>query len=50
MQSNIKDLDELAQMFKRIDKNKDGKLQIDELKAGLNEIAAFFQYEEIDYQ
>jgi Ca2+-binding EF-hand superfamily protein len=36
-------------MFKRIDKNNDGKLQIEELREGLDELVAFFQYEEIDY-
>jgi Ca2+-binding EF-hand superfamily protein len=31
-------------MFKRLDKSNDGKLQVEELKAGLDELAAFFQY------
>jgi hypothetical protein len=29
-------------MFKRLDKSNDGKLQIEELKNGLDELAAFF--------
>jgi Ca2+-binding EF-hand superfamily protein len=29
-------------MFKRLDKSNDGKLQIEELKAGLDELAEFF--------
>lgn len=37
-------------MFKRLDKSNDGKLQIDELKAGLDELAAFFQYQDINYE
>ena len=37
-------------MFRRLDTSKDGKLQISELKAGLDELKAFFQYQEIDYE
>ena len=36
-------------MFKRLDKSNDGKLQIEELKAGLDDLAEFFQYQDIDY-
>ena len=50
VQSNVNDLQDLANMFKRLDKSNDGKLQIDELKAGLDELAAFFQYQDINYE
>lgn len=50
VQSNVKDLEDLGQMFRRLDTSKDGKLQISELKAGLDELKEFFQYQEIDYE
>ena len=37
-------------MFKRLDKSKDGKLQIEELREGLDELASFFRYENINYE
>jgi calcium-dependent protein kinase len=37
-------------MFRRLDTSQDGKLQISELKAGLDELKEFFQYQEIDYE
>jgi calcium-dependent protein kinase len=46
VQSNVSDLDELAAMFKRLDVSKDGRLQKEELRAGLNELAAYFDYDE----
>ena len=49
--SNVKDLEDLAAMFKRLDKSKDGKLQIEELREGIDELKTFFHYEEtIDYE
>ena len=37
-------------MFNSLDKNKDGKLSLEELKAGLDDLAAYFQYSDIDYE
>lgn len=45
LQANVTDLDELASMFKRLDTTKDGKLQKEELRAGLDELAAYFDYD-----
>jgi calcium-dependent protein kinase len=36
-------------MFKRLDTSHDGKLQLSELKIGLDELKEYFQYQDINY-
>ena len=41
---------DLEIMFNRLDTSKDGKLSLDELRKGIDELQAFFQFEDIDYE
>jgi calcium-dependent protein kinase len=48
--SGQNELRDLEIMFNRIDTSKDGKLSLDELSKGIEELQAFFQFEDIDYE